>query len=133
MRLVVDTNVLVSGLLSPVGPPGRILDGVLAGSNRLLFDDRFLAEYTTVLARPRFALDAKAVKVLLEFVRNSGELIPTAASRLRTTDPGDQPFLEVALTGSADALVTGNARHFPQRSGVRILTPAELIAGEGAR
>ena len=94
MRLVIDTNVLVSGLLSPVGPPGRILDGVLAGSYRLLFDDRILNEYTTVLARPRFAFDARAIGVLLEFVRDSGELIPAAASRLRTTDPGDQPFLE---------------------------------------
>ena len=128
MRLVLDTNVLVSGLLRADGPPGRILDGVLSGSYRLLFDDRILDEYIAVLDRPRFGFAPSAVRVLLAFIRDTGELIPTAPLEPRSPDPADQPFLEVAIAGQADALVTGNLRHFPRDCGVRVVSPAELLA-----
>ena len=54
MRIVVDTNVLVSGLLSPHGPPGRMVDGIVAEELVVLFDDRILDEYRDVLGSPRF-------------------------------------------------------------------------------
>ena len=57
MKVVLDTNVLVSGLLNPDGNPGRVLDLLLAGEITLLVDDRILAEYRAVLARPRFGFD----------------------------------------------------------------------------
>ncbi len=57
MRIVVDTNVLVSGLLNPYGSPGRILDLVLSGRIQVLYDDRILEEYQDVLARPQLAID----------------------------------------------------------------------------
>ena len=53
MRIVLDTNVLVSGLLNPNGTPGRILDLILGRYLTLLYDDRIIGEYSDVLARPQ--------------------------------------------------------------------------------
>jgi uncharacterized protein len=131
LRLVVDTNVLVAGLLRPYGPPGRILDSILRQSFTVLYDDRILAEYDGVLARPRFGFDPIAIGIFLAFVRDTGERILAPPLELRCSDPGDQPFLEVAVEGGAAALVTGNRRHFPSASPVRVLTPAELVQLRG--
>ena len=54
MRVVVDTNVIVSGILNPHGPPGRVVDALLSGNNSALHDDRILSEYREVLLRPTF-------------------------------------------------------------------------------
>lgn len=131
MRLVVDTNVIVAGLLRADGPPGRIVDSILGQSLTVLHDDRILDEYETVLARPRF-FDRASIRILLEFVRDVGERILAPSLELRCSDPGDQPFLEVAVAGRADALVTGNRRHFPETRLVRIVTPTELVRLEPA-
>lgn len=133
MRLVVDTNVLVAGLLRPDGPPGRILDSILRQSFTVLYDDRILAEYEVVLARRRFGFDPIAIGIFLAFVRDTGERILAPALELRCSDAGDQPFLEVAVEAGAAALVTGNRRHFPSASPVPVLTPAELIQHAGDR
>ncbi len=65
MRVVLDTNVLVSGLLNPDGSPGRVLDLFLAGGITLLVDDRILGEYRAVLPRPKFGFDTNDVADLL--------------------------------------------------------------------
>lgn len=127
MRLVVDTNVLVAGLLRAHGPPGRIVDSILRQSFTVLYDDRILGEYEAVLARQRFGFELTSVRVFLGFVRDVGERIVAAPLQLRCSDPGDQPFLEVAVEGGAEVLVTGNRRHFPSTSPVPIVTPAELV------
>jgi putative PIN family toxin of toxin-antitoxin system len=129
--LVLDTNVIVSGLLNPQGAPGRILDLVVAGEIQVLYDDRILAEYREVLARKELALQAEPVARILELIEYLGETIAAGAILSKALpDPDDCPFLEVALTGQADALVTGNARHFPlrARAGMTVLGPAELLA-----
>ncbi len=126
MRLVLDTNALVSGLLRSEGPPGRIVDSLLRESFRALYDDRMLAEYEAVLARPKFGFDAASIRIFLGFLCETGERIVAAPLDLRCSDPSDQPFLEVAIEGLGDALVTGNRRHFP-RCPVRIVTPADLL------
>jgi len=131
LRVVLDTNVLVSGLLNPVGAPGRIVDLLLAGEISLLADDRILREYRLVLPRPKFALPRADVLAVLEFLETESEIIPAAPSALRLPDPDDLPFLEVAISGSADSLVTGNLRHFPGTSrrglGFPVQAPAEFL------
>lgn len=131
MRIVLDTNVLVSGLLSPTGPPGRIVDLVLAARLCLSFDDRILAEYRDVLARPRLRIDLGAAAAVLDFVEHSGMLIPAAPLAVELPDADDLPFLEVAVAGAVDALVTGNQRHYvPRRGshGATIQSPADFLA-----
>ena len=129
MRLVVDTNVLVSGLLSPHGGPGTIVGLIVAGRVRLCADGRILAEYTDVLRRPKFSFPEETISALLELVRSSAELISSAPLPIRLPDPDDEPFLEVALAAMADYLVTGNTNHFPSDLclGVQVLTPRSFV------
>lgn len=134
MRLVLDTNVLVSGLLNPLGAPGRIVDLLLAEAFVLLVDDRILGEYRDVLNRPHFGFLAADVGALLDVLANASEAVH-ARPLPPLADPGDQPFLEVAAAGLADSLVTGNSRHYPTRhrpDGLRVETPAEFLRREFA-
>ena len=131
MRVVVDTNVLVSGLLNPFGPPGRAIDLMVAGEILVLYDDRILGEYRAVLHRSRFGFPKVDVQELLEYLEREGESVMARPSKYELEDPDDLPFLEVAMAGAADALVTGNVRHFrPRRGrhGVKVLTPAKFCA-----
>jgi putative PIN family toxin of toxin-antitoxin system len=134
MRIVVDTNVLVSGLLNPRGAPGRIVDLTLAGHVSLIVDDRIQAEYYEVLRRGRFGFDARAVDALLAFIDATATHVHGTPLADRLPDQDDEPFLEAAIAGEADALVTGNVRHFPAQlaQGVRILSPAALVASRRA-
>lgn len=135
MRVVLDTNVLVSGLLNPHGAPGRVLDLMLAGGLRPLYDDRLLHEYRDVLARERFGFEASDVDALLRHLRAVGELVSAPPLPVTLPDPDDRPFLEVAAAGGARALVTGNAADFEPREGshgVTVVSPdafLEIVEG----
>ena len=130
MRIVLDTHVLVSGLLNPHNPPGRIVDAAIAGQVTLLFDDRVLEEYRAVLKRPRSGFAPEAVADLLDFIEIAGEPVAAPPLAARLPDPGDLPFLEVAAAGRAASLVTGNVRHFPvaaRPKGLRVELPAAFV------
>lgn len=128
MRAVVDTNVLVSGIWNPNGPPGRILEALLANRFTLLHDDRILGEYRDVLLRPEFSFGRSSIAVLLDFIAVSGEHVSAREIGVLLPDPDDLVFLEVAVAGSADALVTGNLKHFRSKKPlpVRISNPADF-------
>lgn len=126
MRVVLDTNVLVSGLLNPHGAPGRVLDLLLVGGLRPLFDDRILHEYRDVLGRPKFGFDPGDVRSLLEHLRAVGHRLTAPPLAVTLPDEDDLPFLEVAAAGGARALVTGNASDYEPRRGthgVTVLAP----------
>ena len=133
MHLVLDTNVLVSGLLNAHGAPGRILDLILASQIQLLFDDRMLAEYRQVLARPKFKFDAVHVASFLAFLQLSGKHIVApplpGMENVTIVDTDDLPFAEVALAGEAAAVITGNVKHFAYLSNypVPVLTPRQFM------
>src|SRR5947209_19910353 len=105
MRLVIDTNVLVSGMLNPHGVPGRIIEAIGRGVVAVLYDDRILSEYGEVLRRPRFELRPADVEGLLELVTVAGEFVIAQPLRITLPDETDLPFLEVAIAGYADALI----------------------------
>jgi putative PIN family toxin of toxin-antitoxin system len=126
-RIVLDTNVLVSAFLNPTGAPAQVLTLLMAGELKLLFDERILAEYAEVLARPRFGLDPTDVADVARQLEADGERVVASPSTAQLADEDDLPFLEVALSGKADALVTGNARHFPEGLGVVVLSPRALL------
>ena len=133
MRIVLDPNVLVSGFLSPHGPPGAILRSALAGSITLCFDGRILAEYREVLTRGSLALDGDRVAAVLEFIEANGESVLAEALGVALPDAADTMFVEVASAAGADCVVTGNRRHFPaERVGdLRVLVPRELVDEHG--
>ena len=129
MRIVLDTNVLVSGLLSPFGPPGEIVRLASSGAVTLCVDARILSEYAEVLARPRFAFDRDAVAALLDYIDYRSEKVAAEPLSARLPDPDDEPFLEVALACRADFLVTGNLAHFPADAlaGASVVSPTEFM------
>ena len=130
MRVVVDTNVLVSAAINPYGSPGRVLDAILDESLTVLHDDRILNEYREVLMRPIFGFAHSDIENLLDFLEFTGEHISTRDLGVILPDPSDLPFLEVAAAGRADALITGNLRHFKPKHGrhdVYVCTPAEFL------
>lgn len=130
MKVVLDTNVLVSGLMFSANPPGRILDLMRAGELQLVVDDRIVAEYTEVLARPSFtryftAEDRERILNLIRF-----EALPVVCSRrfADLPDPDDACFAEAALA-AAVPLVTGNLRHFPPavQDQISVLSPVQFL------
>jgi putative PIN family toxin of toxin-antitoxin system len=129
MRIVLDTNVLVSGLVSAAGPPGWIVEAVLAGELELAFDMAIRHEYEDVLRRREFRFSSETVDDLLSAVDQFGFQVAAAPPcPAPLPDPDDEPFLAVAAaTGSV--LVTGNLKHFPRdaRAGVSVLTPRQLV------
>lgn len=129
MRIVLDTNVIVSGLLNPEGNPGRIVDLFLAGEVTLLADDRILAEYRAVLRRSKFSFDAPDVSDFLDLLEAVSERVAAPPLGGKLPDESDRPFLEVALAAGVDALVTGNVRHFrlPHLGPLAVESPAEFL------
>lgn len=130
MRVVLDTNVLVSALLSPDGPPARALALIATRRVDLLVDDRILAEYEQVLRRPKFSMEPRTVSELLQQLEALAEYVPPAPCPATLPDPGDLKFLECASAGLADCIVTGNPRHFPRKAcrGVGVVTPAQFVS-----
>ena len=135
MIIVLDTNVLVSGILKPHSKTAGILRLVVDGTVQLAYDYRLLSEYRDVLNRPRFNLPKEAVETFLAQVEQEGFLVSAKPLKFSLPDLGDEPFLEVALSARVAALVTGNKRHFPKRSyeGIRILSPAEFLKALAAK
>ena len=129
MKIVLDTNVVVSALLQPLGPSGQILAAVLAGEHQACFDDRVMEEYAEVLARPRFGFDQRRVKIVLDQIGADGIRATCTPLIAALPDRDDEPFLEVALGAEADCVVTGNLRDYPEtlRQGVRVLSPREFL------
>lgn len=127
--VVLDTNILVSALLSPYGPPARVLDLALAGEVRLVFDDRLLAEYREVLARPKFKFTREDVQALLAYLEAEGEPVVALPLLVALPDADDMPFLEVAAQAGA-ILIIGNKAHYvvaEAETSVMIMTPREFL------
>lgn len=129
IRAVIDTNVLVSGLLTLSGNAALVLLAVHQGLVHPCFSDPILDEYKAVLARPRFGFSPEEIEALLLMFRAKGEFFQPDASPIVSPDPADTKFIHCALAAGADYLVTGNKRDFPDAPyGVtRIVNAAELI------
>jgi uncharacterized protein len=130
VRIVVDTNVVVSGLLKPSGVSARVLELAQEGLRvTLLYDERIIAEYFEVLTRKD--LDRRRIQQVVESLRAIGEPVVAKPISIQSPDPDDQMFIEVAVAGFADVIVTGNAKHFPTDCGVPVLSPAQLLRTMG--
>ena len=129
MKIVLDTNVLVAGLLSPFGLCGDIVRMVSSGNLTLCIDARVLSEYWEVLERPKFNFDHDKIAAILDYIEHHGWVVASIPLSLPLRDPNDAPFLEIAVPGGANYLVAGNAAHFPPelRQGVHVISPADFF------
>jgi uncharacterized protein len=114
IRVVLDTNVLISAHLNGEGYERYALDLVLAGKLQMVVSDAILAEYAGVLSRPKFAIGPRQVARSLRLIRASARIVRPQHELVITRDPADNRFLECAEAARADYLVTGNKRHFPK-------------------
>jgi len=129
MRVVLDTNVVVSGLLSPFGPPGEIMRMVSSGVITLCIDARILTEYVEVLARPKLGFNQEAVKALLDFIEVTGQTVASTPLPRSLPDSDDNPILEIALAGKASYLVTSSLKDYHKDwcFGMAVVSPAEFV------
>jgi putative PIN family toxin of toxin-antitoxin system len=129
LKIVLDTNVVVSAFLKPQSIPAKILRLVLQEEIHLVANEAIFAEYQEVLERPGFALDQSRVQVILDYLRRICIFADALPETPELSDPGDIPFLEAAIAGHADVLVTGNVKHFPKSKckGKEVLSPAEFL------
>ena len=128
MRVVLDTNVLVSALLKRHGNEALVLTATLAGKFELIVSPAVLAEYELVLPRPRFGFSPAEVRAALTALRHAGRLVRPTQTIEKCPDESDNRFLECAEAGRADYLVTGNTKHFPVRWGqTRVVRATALI------
>jgi len=130
MLVVLDTNVVVSGLLNETGKPAKVLDLALEGRFQLAYDDRILGEYEDVLARPELHIHPARAQAIISYLELAGQFV--SASPLFAegfSDPDDLPFAEVFITTNADALVTGNLRHFSPlvEKGSAVFSPSSFL------
>jgi len=125
LKVVLDTNVLVSALWTPAGNASVILGLIL--TNRIIpcFDQRILDEYLMVLSRPRFAFPSGQVEQLLLEISNRGLSVTVSPSTISMPDETDRKFFDVARYFEA-YLITGNLKHYPKTSW--ITSPAHFIA-----
>ncbi len=114
LRLVIDTNILVSAALKPDGLQRTVLVLAITKPARLYVTEAVLAEYQEVLLRPELEIRRGLRQQILQLVKNRAQLVSSTHTLHVASDPGDDKFLECADAARADYLVTGNQRHFPK-------------------
>ncbi|ACR80007.1 putative toxin-antitoxin system toxin component, PIN family [Kosmotoga olearia] len=128
MKVVIDTNVLVSALLKPYSKPATILNMIIAGQIVPCFDARIFNEYEHVLLRKKFGFDPSLVEIFLRYLKRHGIFVTPKPLDPVLPDPYDLPFYEVAASAGA-VIITGNKKHFPVDD-VEVFSPDEFLRRE---
>ena len=128
LRLVLDTNVVVSAALKPDSLPRTVLLLALTKPARLYVSAAILEEYQDVLARPELRIRKGIQRQILDLIGQRSYLVKPLRTLQVAPDPDDNLFVECADAGRADYLVTGNPRHFPKFwKKTKIISSRELI------
>lgn len=114
LRLVLDTNIIVSAAIKPQGLQRTVLLLAITKPARMYVSAEIVAEYAEVLSRPELAIRKGLRHQLLQLIRSRAHLVKPSRRLAVTPDPDDNIFLECADAARADYLVTGNQRHFPK-------------------
>jgi putative PIN family toxin of toxin-antitoxin system len=129
LRLVIDTNVLVSAALKPAGLQRTVFLIAISKPARLYVSHPILEEYNEVLARPELRIRKGLRLQLLQLIKNHSHTVVPTRQLEATTDPDDSIFLECADAARADYLVTGNQKHFPRFwKKTKVVTPREFVS-----
>jgi putative PIN family toxin of toxin-antitoxin system len=132
LRLVLDTNIIVSAALKPLGLQRTVLLLAMTKPARLYLSPPIFVEYRAVLSRAELRIRKGLRQQLLQLLENRGHFVAPSSSLQVTGDPADNIFLECADCARADYLITGNERHFPQFwKKTKIINSRELIGIAG--
>jgi len=129
IRVVLDTNMLVSALLQPQGLPARTFLITLAGTTaQLCVSGDIYAEYEEVIRRAKFNRTEAAIETALRAIRQNGFWVKASEKMHACSDPDDDIFLECALAARAHYIVTGNLKHFPAKwADAQIVTARQFL------
>jgi uncharacterized protein len=128
IRAVLDTNVIVSALLQPLGAPAQVFVLAIGGSIQLCVSAAVYAEYEEVISRPRLQRTGAVVAATLQTIRQEALWVRPTETVRACRDPDDDIFLECAHAAHADYLVTGNLKHYPPSWGdTKILAPRRFV------
>jgi uncharacterized protein len=136
LRVVVDTNVWVSGLIVPRSAPGRVLRAVRGGEIDVVISWELAAELRDVLDRPKLATYDLADEDVRDLLSLTARDLPTVHIEVDVRDVDDVPVMAAAVGGRANVIVTGDRdllddaelRGWLAERGVEVLTPVELVA-----
>ena len=129
LRLVIDTNVVLSAALKPEGLQPTVV--LLAMTKPALWyvSDPIVSEYAMVLARPELKIRKSLRQQLLQLIKNHTRVVSPSRLAQVTSDPADNMFVECADAARADYLVTGNQRHFPKFwKNTKIISSREFLS-----
>lgn len=128
LKVVYDTNVIISAALKPGSIPASLVALAIARHARLFVSPAILEEYTEVLKRPKFGFTPRTVDAFLQDLRRAATTVHPSQRVTVAPDEPDNRFLECAQAARANYLVTGNKRHFPrvEYEGTKIVSPAEF-------
>jgi putative PIN family toxin of toxin-antitoxin system len=127
VRVVLDTNILISACLKPDGLEARAAAMAVAGTIEACVTEAVLAEYRDVLLRPKFLAWRSTAEALLEALSQRAVRVTSGAPVHAATDEDDNRFLECAEAGEAAYLITGNLRHFPAAWGGTNIVNARMF------
>ncbi len=129
LRLVVDTNIVISAALKPEGLQRTVLLLAITKPSRLYVSAPILEEYRTVLSRPEFQIRKGLRQQLLQLLKKNARFVRPVRHLQVTTDPDDNMFVECADVAGVDYLITGNIRHFPRYwKRTKIITSREFLS-----
>jgi len=131
VRLVIDTNVVVSAFINPGGKPSQIMNIVLSRRAELYYNSAILSEYESVMLRPKFSgkIDSGNIQRFISLLRSIGTSycpLPdtTRLSPAGLSDESDRIFYDTAI-GSGSILISGNIKHFPKEP--FIMSPSNFL------
>ncbi len=128
LRLVIDTNIVVSAALRPDGSQRTVLLLAMTKPARMYVSEAVVAEYREVLARPEFKIRKGLQQQLMQLILKHAHSVKPSRTLQVAKDPDDNVFLECADAAQADYLVTGNPRHFPKFwKKTKVITSRELM------
>jgi putative PIN family toxin of toxin-antitoxin system len=127
-RVVIDTNVMVSAYLG--GRLETIIVAWIEGKFVLTVSNQIVNEYINVLSRPKFEIARAELDDFAALILSKAEfVVPGESIRVVEADPSDNKFLEAAVTGQADYIVSGDKhlRDLKEFRGIAILTPSAFL------
>ena len=128
LRLVIDTNVVVSAALKPDGLQRTVVLLAMTKPAHWYASEAILSEYALVLCRHELKIPRNLCQQLIQLIKNHARLINPSRLNQTTSDPADNIFIECADAARADYLITGNRRHFPKFwKNTKIISSSEFL------